>query len=133
MPGSGETAGGAAGTGGAAGAAAGGRADAGSVGSVLFELDSYDRRERTVVDILGRRDLSPEAAVARIGQLAEALRAWRPGPISLADHLATAKIARMKALSTGPSHSRGARRRPQLVAPSCRGPAELTEDPLRHL
>jgi len=39
----------------------------------------------------------------------------------------------MKALSAGPSQSRGARRRPQLLAPGGRRPVELPEDPLPRL
>jgi len=40
------------------------------------------------------------------------------------------RIARTKGLSAGPSHSRGARRRPPLLAPPGPCPVESTEDPL---
>jgi hypothetical protein len=53
---------------------------------VLLDPETYDRWERQIVAILARDQLTPECAVDLIASLADALRAWQPGELSLARH-----------------------------------------------
>jgi Fe-S-cluster containining protein len=60
---------------------------------VLCDLESYDAWERASIAMLGRKDLTWQAALDRIAAATERVRTWRPGTTSLAQHVGSAFAA----------------------------------------
>ena len=78
---------------------------------VLMDYDGYSAWERAAIAVLDRDDLEVERAIDVIAAATDRVRQWRPGPITLADHVAVAFANATPAMAL-PEHSEA---RPQRM------------------
>jgi hypothetical protein len=57
---------------------------------MLWDYDGYSEWERRAIALLAIEDLAPEDAIDWLRRIAAAIKEWRQGSITLADHVAIA-------------------------------------------